>query len=42
MTIATFITVYFFAVRGWALFWAIQLTHQSLIVVKKLLLHNLN
>ena len=31
MTFAIFISGYFFAVLGWAMFWAIQLTSQYII-----------
>ncbi len=40
MTIATFIYGYFLAALGWAMFWAIQMTVQSIINLKSLNIRN--
>jgi len=40
MTLATFISGYFFAALGWAMFWAIQMTAQSILNLKHLRIRN--
>jgi|TARA_B110000196_G_scaffold230889_1_gene199364 hypothetical protein len=40
MTIATFISGYFLAALGWAMFWAIKMTAQSIINLKYLNVRN--